>query len=123
MGTAANTYRTGSSDQRPWGSWQVVDAGAGFVVKRIETDPGAKLSLQLHRGRDEHWVVVGAAAGVTRGTERLRVSANDSVSITRQTAHRIEKIGTDLLVFVEVQVGPLLDEADIVRLEDSYGRV
>ena len=122
MSAATNTYETGSSDERPWGTWRVIDAGQGYVVKRIEVKPGAKLSLQLHHGRDEHWVVVGGQAEVTRGPERLRLSINQSVFITKETPHRIANVGADMLVFVEVQVGALLDEADIVRLEDVYGR-
>lgn len=122
MSNTLNTYEVGSSERRPWGTWRVIDSGVGFVVKRIEVDPGAKLSLQLHQGRDEHWVVVEGEAEVTRGADVLRRSTNDSVFITKGTAHRIANTGQGTLVFIEVQVGALLDEADIVRLEDVYGR-
>jgi mannose-6-phosphate isomerase-like protein (cupin superfamily) len=117
------TYRCGDSDDRPWGRWQVVDVGDGFAVKRITVHPGAILSLQLHHHREEHWVIVRGRARVTRGSEISELGRNQSVFIPLETAHRIENPGTEPLEFVEVQVGDRLDEADIVRLEDRYGRV
>lgn len=118
-----NHYEVGAADQRPWGTWRVIDAGPGFAVKRITVKPGAKLSLQLHHGRDEHWIIVAGRARVTRGEETLDLVANQSVFIPVETAHRIENIGSEELAFIEVQYGATLDEADIVRLEDAYGRV
>lgn len=117
------TYRRGDSDERPWGRWEVLDTGQGFAVKRITVKPGAILSLQLHHHRTEHWVVVRGRARVTRGNELLELGRNDTVFIPLETAHRIENIGAEEpLEFVEVQVGDRLDEGDIVRLEDRYGR-
>ena len=117
------TYRRGDSDERPWGRWEVLDTGDGFAVKRITVKAGAILSLQLHHHREEHWVIVRGRARVTKGDEILELSRNQSVFIPLETAHRIENPGTEPLEFVEIQVGDKLDENDIVRLEDRYGRV
>lgn len=116
------TYCRGDSDNRPWGRWEVLEIGDGFAVKRITVHPGAMLSLQLHHHREEHWVVVRGRARVTRGTEVLDLGRNQSVFIPVETAHRIENPGQEPLEFIEVQVGDRLDENDIVRLEDRYGR-
>jgi mannose-6-phosphate isomerase-like protein (cupin superfamily) len=116
------TYRRGDSDNRPWGRWEVLETGDGFAVKRISVNPGAILSLQLHHHREEHWVIVRGRARVTRGEESFELARNQGVFIPVETAHRIENPGAELLEFVEVQVGDKLDENDIVRLEDRYGR-
>lgn len=116
------TYRRGDSDERPWGRWEVLDTGDGFAVKRITVNPGAILSLQLHHHREEHWVVVRGRARVTRGQDVLELGRNGAVFIPVETAHRIENPGPEPLEFIEVQVGDRLDEGDIVRLEDRYGR-
>ena len=100
----------------------MVDIGDGFAVKRITVNPGAVLSLQLHHHREEHWVIVRGRARVTRGTEIEELGRNQAVFIPLETAHRIENTGTEPLEFIEVQVGDKLDESDIVRLEDRYGR-
>ena len=119
---AVVTYQRGDSDERPWGRWEVLDTGDGFAVKRLTVQPGAILSLQLHHHREEHWVVVRGRARIVRGTETLELVRNQAVFIPIETAHRIENPGEDTLEIVEVQVGDKLDENDIVRLEDRYGR-
>jgi mannose-6-phosphate isomerase-like protein (cupin superfamily) len=116
------TYQRGDSDNRPWGRWEVLETGDGFAVKRITVNPGAILSLQLHHHREEHWVIVRGRARVTRGERVLELGRNESVFIPVETAHRIENPGSEPLEFIEVQVGDKLDENDIVRLEDRYGR-
>jgi mannose-6-phosphate isomerase-like protein (cupin superfamily) len=116
------TYRRGDSDERPWGRWEVLDTGEGFAVKRITVAPGSILSLQLHHHRREYWVVVRGRARVTRGDQVLDIGRNEAVFIPLGTPHRIENPGDEPLEFVEVQVGDRLDESDIVRLEDRYGR-
>ncbi|MFO1071228.1 MAG: phosphomannose isomerase type II C-terminal cupin domain [Geminicoccaceae bacterium] len=116
-------YQRGDHDLRPWGRWEVLETGDGFAVKRITVNPGASLSLQLHHHREEHWVVVKGLGRVTRGTEILELGRNASVFIPVETAHRIENPGSEPLEFIEVQVGERLDESDIVRLEDRYGRI
>ena len=107
---------------RPWGNYRSVDAGARFQVKRIVVKPGAKLSLQKHAQRAEHWVVVQGTARVTRGEDTLILRENQSTYIPVGTVHRLENIGTDDLHLIEVQSGGYLGEDDIVRLEDTYGR-
>ena len=107
---------------RPWGHYRSVDAGDRFQVKRITVKPGAKLSLQKHYHRAEHWVVVHGTAMVQRGEERMLVRENESVYIPIGTEHRLENPGKLPLQLIEVQSGPYLGEDDIVRVSDSYGR-
>ncbi|MDX6748724.1 phosphomannose isomerase type II C-terminal cupin domain [Geminicoccaceae bacterium 1502E] len=116
------TYRPGDSDERPWGRWQVLEVGEGFVVKRITVSPGGLLSLQLHHHRSEHWVVVRGRARVTCDERVFELAANESTFIPVRAAHRIENPGAEPLELIEVQCGARLDENDIVRLEDRYGR-
>jgi mannose-1-phosphate guanylyltransferase/mannose-6-phosphate isomerase len=107
---------------RPWGSYECVDSGDGFQVKRIIVKPHAMLSLQKHRHRAEHWVVVRGEAVVTRGSETFRLSANQSTYIPVGEVHRLENDSPEPLHLIEVQSGSYLGEDDIIRLEDSYGR-
>lgn len=115
-------YRPGDSDERPWGRWQVLDVGPGFVVKRITVKPGGILSLQLHRHRAEHWFIARGIAQVTLGEQIVDRRAGDAVDIPVGTPHRIANPGAEPLEFIEVQHGERLEETDIVRLEDRYGR-
>jgi mannose-6-phosphate isomerase-like protein (cupin superfamily) len=121
-GAVTRTYQPGERDERPWGAWEIVAVGPRYAVKRISVRPGQRLSLQRHAFRGEHWVVVDGAAVVTRGTEMFEVLPGQNVVIGRGDIHRIENRGTDELVFIEVQHGERLDEDDIERIEDDYGR-
>ena len=107
---------------RPWGSYTCVDAGDGFQVKRIVVKPQQKLSLQRHKHRAEHWIVVRGEALVRRGSETFRLLANQSTHIPIGEVHRLENDTSEPLYLIEVQSGTYLGEDDIVRLEDSYGR-
>ena len=107
---------------RPWGHYDSVDTGERFQVKRIVVNPGARLSLQMHHHRAEHWIVVRGTALVTRGEERLIVSENESAYIPLGTTHRLENPGKMPLEIIEVQSGSYLGEDDIVRFDDTYGR-
>jgi mannose-1-phosphate guanylyltransferase/mannose-1-phosphate guanylyltransferase/mannose-6-phosphate isomerase len=107
---------------RPWGSYESVVSGEGFQVKRIVVKPHAKLSLQKHQHRAEHWVVVRGEALVTRGTETFRLQSNQSTYIPVGEIHRLENDGYEPLFLIEVQSGSYLGEDDIIRLDDSYGR-
>ncbi len=107
---------------RPWGYYQNLDQGAGFLVKQLVVKPGARLSLQYHNHRAEHWVVVEGTATITNGEEILTLSENQSVYIPKGTRHRLENAGETRLRLIEVQSGDYIGEDDIVRLEDSYGR-
>ncbi len=107
---------------RPWGHYQSVDSGERFQVKRITVKPGARLSLQKHAHRAEHWVVVRGLARVTRDDEVFDLEANQSAYIPLGAVHRLENPGDEPLEIIEVQSGDYLGEDDIVRLEDTYGR-
>ena len=107
---------------RPWGSFETIDQGEHFQVKRITVKPGEKLSLQKHRHRAEHWVVVGGTAVVTRGGESFLLRENESTYIPPGTVHRLENAGEEPLHLIEVQSGSYLGEDDIIRLDDDYGR-
>jgi mannose-1-phosphate guanylyltransferase/mannose-6-phosphate isomerase len=107
---------------RPWGSYDSVDAGERFQVKRIKVKPGASLSLQSHTQRAEHWIVVSGTARVTRNNDVFELHANQSTYIPIGAKHRLENPGTDVLELIEVQSGDYLGEDDIVRYEDVYGR-
>jgi len=108
---------------RPWGSYTVLEEALdGFKLKRMEVAPGAKLSLQSHAHRSEHWVVVSGTATVTNGDEVITVHKNQSTYIPIGTKHRLENRGSEPLHIVEIQVGEYLGEDDIQRYEDNYGR-
>ena len=108
--------------QRPWGSYDSLESGERFQVKRIIVEPGASLSLQMHFHRAEHWVVVRGTARVTRGAETFFLTENESTYIPTGTRHRLENPGKVPLEIIEVQTGAYLGEDDIVRFEDTYGR-
>jgi len=107
---------------RPWGWYDSVDIEERFQVKRIMVKPGAKLSLQLHHHRAEHWIVVKGTAKVTRGETTFIVTENESTFIPLGTKHRLENAGKIPLEIIEVQSGSYLGEDDIERFDDSYGR-
>jgi mannose-1-phosphate guanylyltransferase/mannose-6-phosphate isomerase len=109
--------------RRPWGSYDGLDSGERFQVKRIVVEPGASLSLQMHYHRAEHWVVVKGTARVFRGEEEFLLAENQSTYIPMGTRHRLENPGRVPLEIIEVQSGAYLGEDDIVRFEDRYGRV
>ncbi len=108
---------------RPWGSYETLHAGHRVQVKHILVKPGGKLSLQMHHHRAEHWVVVQGTAKIVRGDEELMLTEDQSTYIPLGTAHRLENPGKIPLHLIEVQSGAYLGEDDIVRFEDSYGRV
>ncbi len=107
---------------RPWGSYESIDNGERFQVKRIVVNPGAKLSLQMHHHRAEHWVVVSGTARVVCGEREFLLQENESTYIPLGTRHRLENPGKVPLHLIEIQSGTYLAEDDIVRFEDTYGR-
>jgi mannose-1-phosphate guanylyltransferase/mannose-6-phosphate isomerase len=107
---------------RPWGSYDSIENGPRFQVKRLKIKPGAALSLQMHHHRAEHWVVVAGTARITRGEEVFLLEENQSSYIPIGVKHRIENPGMIALEIIEVQSGSYLGEDDIVRFEDVYGR-
>ncbi len=108
---------------RPWGSYTVLEEDRGYKIKRLMVKPGARLSLQLHRRRSEHWVVVSGTARVTCGERVYDVKTNESTYIPIGARHRIENPGDQPLQIIEVQNGDYLGEDDIERFQDDYGRL
>lgn len=108
---------------RPWGVYDSIDNGQRYQVKRITVKPGAKLSVQMHHHRAEHWIVVSGTAQVTNGNETYMVTENQSTYIPIGQIHSLENPGIIPLELIEVQSGSYLGEDDIVRLSDNYGRV
>ncbi len=120
--TEETTDNSPRFDQRPWGTFTVLDEGDGFKVKRIEVLSGKRLSYQKHAQRAEHWVVVQGTAKVTLDGREILVAAGQAIDIRVGEAHRVENPGEETLVFIEVQRGGYLGEDDIVRLQDDFGR-
>lgn len=107
---------------RPWGTYTVLQEADNFKIKCIEVKPGEKLSLQMHQYRSEHWIVVSGTAHVVNGDKEFFVHTNESTYISAGNKHRLENLGTQPLVMIEVQSGSYLGEDDIVRFDDHYGR-
>lgn len=118
----ANSYKKGDNDIRPWGTWEVLDCGENFCVKKIVVTPSSCLSLQSHNYRNEHWIIVSGEAIVTLGNGEICKKAGENVFIPVNTKHRIRNDGSNNLEFIEVQYGKNLDENDIIRYDDIYGR-
>lgn len=109
-------------EERPWGSWCVLDEGEGYKVKRIEVDPRRRLSLQTHAHRSEHWVVITGRATCVVGDRTLEVAAGESVDVAVGEVHRICNDTDEPLMIIEVQRGEYLGEDDIYRLQDDFDR-
>jgi mannose-1-phosphate guanylyltransferase/mannose-6-phosphate isomerase len=107
---------------RPWGSYTVLEEGPFYKIKRIVVNPGAKLSMQMHYHRSEHWVVVAGTARITNGEKEIFLEENQSTYIPKTHRHRLENPGRVPLHIIEIQSGPYLEEDDIVRFDDVYGR-
>lgn len=117
-----NAYRQGDRDSRPWGEWEVLVAHPDYVVKHITVLPGQRLSLQRHNHRAEVWVVIRGQAEVTVEGQVLHLVAGQTAIVPQGAWHRIRNSGAGVLEFVETQTGSILDEADIERSEDDFGR-
>jgi mannose-1-phosphate guanylyltransferase / mannose-6-phosphate isomerase len=118
-----NAHKHHLTVHRPWGTYTVLEEDVGFKIKRIVVKPGASLSLQMHRHRSEHWIVVSGTATVINGENELSVRTNESTYIPAGHKHRLQNPGAKSLVMIEVQSGGYLGEDDIVRFEDAYSRV
>jgi mannose-6-phosphate isomerase len=110
------------SETRPWGSFYVLDEGAGFKVKRIAVTPGGRLSLQSHKHRGEHWTVVTGTATVTVGTRVTGLQRSEHIDIPQGEKHRLENLSSGMVEIIEVQFGDYLGEDDIIRYDDVYNR-
>ena len=115
-------YETHSCVYRPWGSYEILESGATFQVKRIVVSPGRSLSLQLHHRRSEHWVVVEGVASITIDESEFELQANESTYIPIEAKHRLQNRTSEPLTIIEVQVGDYLGEDDIERFDDEFGR-
>ena len=110
------------SEERPWGSWHVIDAAKGYKIKRIHVNSGCRLSYQTHAHRSEHWVVVAGVATCTIDGEIVVAGPGESVDVAQGVKHRLANEGVEELTVVEVQHGAYTGEDDITRFEDDYGR-
>jgi mannose-1-phosphate guanylyltransferase/mannose-6-phosphate isomerase len=117
------THKVHRTVTRPWGSYTVLEQGPGYKLKRIVVNPGAALSLQMHRRRSEHWVVISGAAQVVNGEREFTIPPNESTFIPAGNRHRLVNPGREPLVIIEVQTGDYVEEDDIVRFDDVYGRI
>ena len=109
-------------ERRPWGEFETLAEGAGYKVKRLVVEPGHRISLQRHRFRAEHWVVVAGAPRIVVGARVRRLKPRGTVDVPRGAWHRIENPGRRPVVIIEVQHGSRIDERDIIRRHDDYGR-
>ena len=108
---------------RPWGSFRVLSRGEGFLIKRLVIAPNARLSLQYHRWRSEHWIVLHGTARATVEDREVTLTGDESVFVAARAIHRLANPTSELLHLIEVQTGWRLLDDDIVRLDDDYGRV
>lgn len=107
---------------RPWGSWHVIDVSQGYKIKRIHVTPGARLSLQSHTHRSEHWVVIQGEATCEIDGQLCTIVKGESIDVGLGATHRLGNQGSEELVIIEVQLGDYTGEDDICRYEDDYGR-
>ncbi len=109
-------------EERPWGSWTILEAGLNYKIKRIDVKPGCRLSLQMHFHRSEHWIVLSGTAKVTKNGDELIVRVGESTFVPSGAKHRLENPGGIPLVIIEIAQGQHISEDDIVRFEDDYNR-
>ena len=109
---------------RPWGYYINIDgSNSNYKVKKICVYPNKKLSLQSHKFRSEHWVIINGSAKIQIGKDFLFLNRNQNIFIPKETLHRVENIGSDLLEIIETQIGDYLGEDDIIRYDDDFGRI
>jgi mannose-6-phosphate isomerase len=112
-------YLPGERDARPWGTWEVLATGDRYTLKRIQVLPGHRLSLQYHRYRSEHWTIVQGVAEVELDDVVHKMYPGTHVHIPVGARHRVGALGSEALIFIEIQIGEVLDENDIVRIFDD----
>ena len=113
----------GNVEERPWGNYHIIAKNKGYQIKEIIVSKGSKLSLQKHSGRSEFWQIVKGESKITIEENKHYLKEKEHIYIPKNTIHRIENIGKDELIFIEIQLGKNLKEEDIIRLEDDYGRI
>ncbi len=116
-------YKINEVGERPWGIWKCIAVGENFIAKLITVNPHASLSLQMHDFRNEHWTVVKGNPTITVGNVEKEYHFGQSVDIPVKTKHRLENLTDEISEILEIQMGDVLDENDITRLEDVYNRV
>ena len=107
---------------KPWGSFEIIDEGEKYTVKKITVHPGGKLSLQSHQHRSEHWLIASGFAEIIIGEKIHNLKENDNIFIPRGSKHRLANLGSDNLIVIEMWFGDKLDENDIKRYDDIYKR-
>ncbi|MBR5130748.1 MAG: phosphomannose isomerase type II C-terminal cupin domain [Alphaproteobacteria bacterium] len=118
------SYQIGQTDSRPWGKWEVLSIGKNYIIKKITVKPSQILSLQAHTHRAEHWFILKGKGKITLDNETFLVKPHASIYIDKKQKHRIKNTSNlTSLVFIEIQIGNILDENDIIRFEDTYGRL
>ncbi len=110
------------TEQRPWGSFTVIADADNYKAKRLDVLPGARLSLQSHRYRSEHWIIVTGLTKITVGDDILEFGQGQHIFVPQKSRHRIENIGNTLLTIIEVQLGGYFGEDDIIRYADDFDR-
>lgn len=118
-----NTYKIGSSENRPWGSWEIYDILPEMTIKKLQVLPGQCISYQYHNFRSEQWIVLSGVACVTLNESDIILHQGDSINIPSGCRHRLANKENHPLIVLEVQRGKHLSEDDIVRLADEYGRL
>lgn len=116
-------YKLHEKGDRPWGSWEVISIGAKYIVKKISVNPKSSLSLQMHHHRGEHWIITSGNPTVVVDDVNLELSPGKVVDIPKETKHRMVNNTDKPVEFIEIQMGEILDERDIVRFEDQYNRI
>tara|TARA_B100000767_G_C19607031_1_gene468217 strand:- start:100 stop:879 length:780 start_codon:yes stop_codon:yes gene_type:complete len=112
----------GNVEKRPWGNYHIIAKNTGYQIKEIKVSKGSKLSLQKHNDRSEFWQIVKGKSKIIVGDTEYYLKQREHIYIPKNTIHRIENIGKEELIFIEIQLGKNLNEDDIIRLEDDYGR-
>ena len=113
----------GNVEKRPWGNYHIIAKNKGYQIKEIKVKKGSKLSLQKHKDRSEFWQIVKGKSKITIENKELHLKEKEHIYIPKNAIHRIENIGNEELIFIEIQLGENLKEDDIIRFEDDYGRV
>lgn len=113
----------GEIEKRPWGNYHIIARNLGYQIKEIKVSASSKLSLQKHHNRAEFWQIIKGKCNVTVDKKKYKLKNNDHIYIPKDTIHRIENIGKDELIFIEIQLGEDIKEEDIIRIEDDYGRI
>lgn len=110
------------SEKRPWGEFFVLQENSSYKIKRIEVNPGQRLSYQYHNKRSEVWVIIQGEGIILLNDKKIKYSKGDSISIPKGIRHRIENNGSEKTIFIEIQTGTYFGEDDIVRIQDDYNR-